>query len=141
MVSATVRAETIERGKSSGYPDALVLEKLEREGWLQTAKFADDSSEKVASELAGVVGRGEAESIALAMEKQDRLLIDDQKGRHVAELYGIETTTTLGLLFELLLGGVLPKGDYTRNVKNYASQGWIAPDVVLEFLERGARLG
>ena len=139
-VPGGVRRETIEKGKTGGHSDALVLEKLEREGWLQVAELTRPSSEKVARELAEVVGRGEAEAIALAVERQDRLLMDDQKGRQIATLYGIETTTTLGLLFELLVNGVLPKTDYKRNVKNYASQGWIAPDVVQEFLDQGERV-
>ncbi|MDE1857974.1 MAG: hypothetical protein KGI26_02755 [Thaumarchaeota archaeon] len=140
IVPGGVRHETIERGKTSGHSDALLLEKLEKEGWLKVAGFNRPSSEKVARELADVVGRGEAEAIALAVERHDRLLIDDQKGRQVATLYGIETTTTLGLLFELLINGILPKADYRRNVRNYAAQGWIAPDVVQEFLDQGERV-
>lgn len=140
VIPSGVRKETIETGKSSGYSDASILEKLEREGWLKVAKLSRPSSEKVARELAEVVGRGEAEAIALAVERNDRLLMDDQKGRQIATLYGIETTTTLGLLFELLVEGVLPKTDYVRNVKNYASQGWIASDVVQEFLEEGEKI-
>jgi predicted nucleic acid-binding protein len=139
LIPTSVRVETIEKGKFGGYPDALVLEKLEDEGWLRTLELAS-ASEKMAQEIAEVVGKGEAESIALALEKKDRLLMDDQKGRQMAELYGVETTTTLGLLFELLVQGVLPMGDYARNVKNYASQGWVTPDVVQEFLEKGGRL-
>lgn len=135
-----VRRETIENGRTGGYSDALVLEKLERDGWLKVAKLARASSEKMVLELTEVVGGGEAEAIALAAERQDRLLMDDQKGRQIASLYGIETTTTLGLLFELLVKGVLPKTDYRRNVKDYASQGWITSDVVQEFLDEGERV-
>ena len=139
-VPGGVRRETIEKGKTGGYSDALVLEKLERDGWLKVDKLTQPSSEKVVRELTEVIGNGEAEAIALAAERQDRLWMDDQKGRQVASLYGIETTTTLGLLFELLVDGILPKTDYRKNVKNYASQGWIAPDVVQEFLDEGERV-
>jgi len=76
----------------------------------------------------------------LALEKKERLLMDDQKGRQVADLYGIETTTTLGIMFELLMDGVLTKEDYRRNVKNYSSQGWITAEIVQEFLEQGERV-
>ncbi len=140
-IPSTVRAETIEQGMNDGYRDALVIEKLENEGWLRTVKVADKKSARVADELGRVIGKGEAEAIALALEKQDRLLMDDQKGRRIAELYGIRTTTTLGVLFELLTEGVLAKEDYRRNVKNYGSQGWITPEVVQEFLERGEEFG
>jgi len=132
-----VRYETIERGKNEGYRDALTLERLETKGWLKTAKFSSEESTKIAESLAKEVGRGEAEAIALALEKKERLLMDDQKGRQLAMMYGIETTTTLGIMFELLIEGVLGKADYKRNVKNYASQGWITADILQEFLERG----
>lgn len=139
VIPATVRTEAIEKGKSEGYRDALGLEKLENEGWLRTVKLSSASSMKTARELASELGKGEAEAIALALERKDRLLMDDQKGRQIANLYGVETTTTLGLLLELLIEGVLSKEDYRRNVKNYCSQGWITTEVVHEFLERGEK--
>ncbi|MHB8566740.1 MAG: hypothetical protein ACYC7D_01660 [Nitrososphaerales archaeon] len=123
MIPPAVRSETIKRGKSGGYTDAIILEKYEREGWLRTTKLSSKSA-RLAEELSVLVGKGEAEAIALAFEEHERLFMDDLKGRRTAELYRIETTTTtLGIMFELLVCGALPKTDYLRNVKNYASQG------------------
>jgi predicted nucleic acid-binding protein len=70
--------------------------------------------------LSDTLGEGEAQAIALALEKKDRLFIGDLKGRRVAENFGIESTTTLGVVFELFVRGALTKTDYLRNVKNYA---------------------
>jgi predicted nucleic acid-binding protein len=84
--------------------------------------------------------KGEAEAIALAIEKRDRLIIDDLKGRRTAETYKIERTTTLGLMFGLLVNGALAKTDYVRNVKNYGSPGWISGEILEEFVERGQNL-
>ncbi len=139
LIPFAVRSEAVERGKSEGFDDALILEKLEQEGWLRTVTLSAATSMKTARELAEELGKGEAEAIALALERKDRLLMDDLKGRQIAGSYGIETTTTLGLLLELLTDGALTREDYKRNVKNYCSQGWITPDVVQEFLERGER--
>jgi len=139
MIPPAVRWEIIEKGKSDGYADALVLEKLEKEGWLRTTKLSRKSSH-VAQELSQVVGTGEAEAVALAVEKKERLFMDDLKGRRTAELYRIETTTTLGIIFELLVKKAVGKSDYTRNVKNYAERGWISGDVVEEFIQRGGEL-
>lgn len=134
-----VRSETIEKGKSEGYDDALTLERLESDGWLKTVALTNLQSIRTVRELASEVGKGEAEAIVLALERKERLLMDDQKGRRVADLYGVETTTTLGVMFELLLDGLLTKEDYRKNVKNYSSQGWITAEIVQEFLERGER--
>jgi predicted nucleic acid-binding protein len=135
-----VRYETIERGKMDGYSDALALERLETKGWIKTVKLSSPEARRVAEELGKEIGKGEAEAIALALEKKERLLIDDKKGRQAASLYGIETTTTLGVMFELFINAVLTKEEYRKNVKNYGSQGWIAGDIIQEFLERGEEI-
>jgi len=138
MIPPAVRQETIEAGKSAGYSDALNLESLERDGWLKTTPLSA-SSDNLASELSGAVGRGEAEAIALAVEKKERLFMDDLKGRRTAELYRVETTTTLGIILELLVSKAIRRSDYTRNVKEYGSNGWISGEILSEFLEQGAQ--
>lgn len=139
MIPPSVRQETIESGKFEGYPDALNLESLERDGWLRTIQLSN-SSEELAMKLSEAVGMGEAEAIALAVEKKERLFMDDLKGRRTAEFYKVETTTTLGIILELLAHKAISKNDYTRNVKEYGRQGWISGDVLNEFLERGKQL-
>jgi len=139
-IPMAVRYETIEKGKEESYSDALILEKLENEGWLKTVKLSHSSTLKTAKELAVELGKGEAEAIALAAEKNERLIIDDHKGRQIADYYGVETVTTLGLMLEMLLDGALPREDYRKNIKNYSAQGWISPDVVQEFLDRGEEI-
>ncbi len=138
MIPPAVRRETIEAGKSEGYSDALSLEGLEREGWLKTIRLSK-ASDSLAAELSGAVGRGEAEAIALATEKRERLFMDDLKGRRTAELYRVETTTTLGVMLELLVSGALPRSDYVRNVKEYGGHGWISGEILSDYLERGGR--
>lgn len=73
----------------------------------------------------------------MAIEKNDRLFMDDLKGRRTAELYRVETTTTLGIILELFLAEALDRNDYIRNVKEYGSHGWISGEILNEFLERG----
>ena len=63
--------------------------------------------------------------------------MDDLNGRRTAEPYRIETTTTLGLILELLVEGALGKTDYERNVKEHGSQGSISGEIIQEFIEKG----
>ncbi len=56
--------------------------------------------------------------------------MDDLNGRRTAEPYRIETTTTLGLILELLVEGALGKTDYERNVKEHGSQGSISGEII-----------
>jgi uncharacterized protein len=139
MTPPAVRTETIAKAKAEGYGDALALEVLEKEGWLKTCELSPRSA-GVAKALSDGVGVGEAEAIALALERKDRLFMDDLKGRRAAEFYGIETTTTLGLMLELLAVHALSKIDYKKNVKNYGSQGWMSGEIIQEFIERGEKL-
>lgn len=64
------------------------------------------SSEKVKSPMVRLLvldlnlGRGEAESIALASEIGLRLVLDDLKARKVAENLGLKVTGTIGILLK-----------------------------------------
>jgi hypothetical protein len=64
------------------------------------------SSEKVKSPMVRLLvldlnlGRGEAESIALASEIGLRLVLDDLKARKVAENLGLKITGTIGILLK-----------------------------------------
>jgi len=136
MIPPAVRSEAIDSGRDEGHSDSRALEGLESEGWLVTAELSR-RSKQLAIRLSDVVGRGEAEAIALAVERKERLFIDDLKGRRTAELYRLETTTTLGLILELLSAKAVTGIDYRRNVKNYGSQGWITGEIIQEFIERG----
>jgi predicted nucleic acid-binding protein len=140
FIPDAVRRETIEAGAKEGFPDAPALEKLEADGWLVTSPLSKRSLE-VADSLSEGLGRGEAEAIALALERKERLFMDDQKGRAASRLYGVETVTTLGLMLEMRVGGAMEPGEYQRNVKEYGSQGWIGADVVQLYLEKGRELG
>jgi predicted nucleic acid-binding protein len=55
-----------------------------------------------------VLDAGEAEAITLYKEKSaDALLIDEQKGRKIAEYYNINTIGTLGILLKAKREGIL----------------------------------
>ena len=58
--------------------------------------------------LSSSLDRGEASSIALAMERKDcRLIIDEQKGRRIARQLGLTITGTLGVLVEAKQKGLI----------------------------------
>ncbi len=63
--------------------------------------------------------------------------MDDQKGGRLASRYKIESSTTLGIVFELLVRGALSRADYVKNIKNHGAQGWISCDIIQEFVRRG----
>ena len=73
--------------------------------WIKIADPKDKTSVLI---LESQVDRGEASSIALALEiNQCLLIIDDRKGRRVANQFGINVTGTLGILVDAKNEGII----------------------------------
>jgi len=69
---------------------------LKQNDWIKEVKL---KGTKLYEELLIQLDPGEAESIALAVEiEADLLLIDEKKGRQIAEKYNIRITGLLGIL-------------------------------------------
>lgn len=72
--------------------------KIEALDWIEVRAVADTSLQK---ELYAQLDPGEAEAIMLALELDaDILLIDEQKGRRIAQQHGLLITGLLGVLLE-----------------------------------------
>ena len=80
-------------------PDVLALP------WITVKPLASDTSIPLVTDL----GRGEAEVIALGLERPDsRLILDDKLGRRIAELHGLQFTGTAGVILKAKQAGNLP---------------------------------
>jgi len=77
------------------------------------------------------LGRGEAEVIALGLERPDsRLILDDKLGRPIAELHGLQFTGTVGVIPKAkqagLLTAVLPVITSLRQAGLWLSDAFVA---------------
>ena len=64
--------------------------------WLQVRELRDDAP---AARYEHIVDRGEAEAIALAQElRADRLLMDERKGRQLAQQAGVPVLALVGVI-------------------------------------------
>ena len=80
----------------SGRPGATRIGEALSAGWLRVTPLADDAH---AANLAHIVDAGEAEAIALCLQRNSRfLLIDDAKGRKIAKRAGIPLVGVAGVL-------------------------------------------
>lgn len=79
--------------------------------------------------------RGEQEAISLAAELQLPLLIDDRRGRGVAQAHGLRVVGTLGILGAAAQRGLV---DLRATVEQLTQQTnfRIAPELLQSFLER-----
>lgn len=71
-----------------------------------------------------LVDDGEAEAIALAAERQYRIILDDRRARDLAHRMGLKVIGTVGILIRAKRVGLLT---------------WISP-VLNELVEKGFRL-
>ena len=98
------------------------------------------SSEKVKSPMVGLLvldlnlGRGEAESIALASETGLRLVLDDLKARKVAENLGLKITGTIGILLKAESLALIDSA-YDK-AKELRDKGFYISDQLLDSLSR-----
>lgn len=92
------------------FPDLIVTTEVAAEfgelpGWITIQEVIEKEQYK---KLAEELGKGEASSIALALEFEDSLLIiDERKGRKIAEDLGIDTIGSLGILIKAKERGVI----------------------------------
>ena len=89
----------------SGRPGARRIGEALAAGWLRVATLADETP---VANLLRVVDAGEAEAMALCLQRQARiLLIDDAKGRDVARRAGIPLVGVAGVLLAAKSKGLL----------------------------------
>lgn len=74
------------------------IEVINETAWIEVRQISDEAHFK---KLISTLDPGEAEAIVLAIELEaDALLIDEKKGRRIAQKYGLTITGLLGVLIE-----------------------------------------
>lgn len=101
VVPTAVYRETVGQGHLR--PGAAEIAGVD---WISTEQVTDELAVRV---LRQQIGPGESEAIVLALQlKADLLLIDDAKGRRIAESYGVAAVGTIGILIEAKRFNLIP---------------------------------
>jgi predicted nucleic acid-binding protein len=105
---------------------------LARAKWISIQKV---STTPLLTLLKGSLDKGEAEAIALAVERNaDMILLDEAIGRQFAQQLGLRMRGTLGLLAEGYRRGLID--DLEAELNRLVSAGtWISPGLVAKVLE------
>jgi len=97
--------------------------------WIKVKKTTDKESMRV---LSLIVDLGEAEAIALALELNSMILIDERKGRNCAKNLNIRVRGTLGLFLEAKKKGKVR--NVTECIDKLKRAGYYLDDELIEAL-------
>lgn len=135
-IPKAVFEEVVTKGKKYNYSEAFTIESFIREEKIKIVNL-----EPFDEIFYPPLGRGELEALELAKQNKELLIIDERKGRNMAQILQIEHQTTLTTIFELLISEEIDYSEYKSNLKRYAENSWISADILQEFLERGQKYG
>lgn len=106
---------------------------LTRQDWIRRVEISDSA---LKTELLRDLDKGEAEAIVLAIElKADYLLMDETKGRAIAETHKVKVIGILGVLLQAKEKGLIPEvKPHLLKLVNEAGF-WLSPNIIEKVLE------
>lgn len=127
-VPAAVRRELVIHGKGK-----LGSEAIAKAAWIQTHVA---QNQYLVTVLREHLDLGESEAIALALELNATLiLLDESKGRRIADLYGLTNTGALGILLKSKKRGVIPSLKDEMDRLRHEAHFWISEPLYEKLLQ------
>ncbi len=126
-IPRAVYEEVVIQGRKNAKPGAGLVDQYVTERVITVRNVADArmiSSLVPAEGMKSPLHRGEAEVIVLARELDCPAIIDEQAGRNVARLHGIEVHGTVYLLALAFKAGNLSRDEMLRLFKAMVAEGW-----------------
>lgn len=136
IISGAVYDEVIQNGLQMGYDDAKILMNYYKEEKIRIKSIVQEDSI-----ISDYLHKGEYESIQLAEALHYILVIDEKKGRIIAEQKRIKFYTTAGILLLLLKEKVFNANLFELNLSKYASNAWLSTDIYQWYLREGENYG
>ena len=133
IISQAVYEEVIE-GKNKKFIDALLLEKLigENKINIQTGLKAE-VKKKLVDDFC--LGEGEAESIAIALNKKDnRIITDNKQGRKASKIYGLNLIGSIEVIVSLFKLKRITKEKALGALAVLKEVGWFQEHLIEEAL-------
>ena len=129
-ITPAVWREVVEEGKDR--EDVKLIKKAFDNGWIAVDSPANKPLVKI---LERRLHPGEAETIALAVEKSALVLLDESEGRRVADVYGLRKTGVVGILLKAKLKGIIPSLKKELDALRYKAGFWISDDLYSKALK------
>ncbi len=137
VIGPTVKKESVDAGRAIR---ALGVEQIEAalsDGWIRVVRPTAKERGLTRRLLnRSRLHKGEAESIALASERNLFLVVDDKEARSMAKTLGVEHAGSAGVLLEAFLNDRLSLIELERAILELSKVLWLSPAVVAEILSR-----
>jgi len=134
FIPNAVFKEVVEAGKRLGEKDAYRVEKAISQGWLVVQAVKNMFSLEVS------LHPGEIEVISLAREKGIKtVLMDDAKGRSVAELGGLKLVGTLWIILQAVKNRIIDFNEFLSALEDIIHSGFYLKDEVYIKIIRTAK--
>ena len=102
-------------------------------GFLRIENYQDKQAFK---ELNFILDKGESASIVLAIEKKLPLIIDEKKGRKIAESCGVEIIGLVGILRFMYLDKLLAKKEVLEIVESLNQSDFRISDTLMKSITK-----
>ena len=101
LITPAVWKEVVEEG--AGRPGVREVKEAHSSGWIEVIAVGNESAVRL---LERELHKGEAEAIALAIERHPEVIfLDELEARRVANVYGLRKTGVIGILIRAKLEG------------------------------------
>jgi len=134
FAARSVFREVVEQGKAKGLADALALARLFEK---RAISIADASDVALLRTLARIRGLEEpdAETLAIAKERDYRAVLDDLFARRVARTYGVDFVGTPHVIILGIRNDLLSKEEAINAVDRMIETGWrCGPELYREII-------
>jgi len=132
IIPRAVYEEVVVRGR--GRPGSRELEELVHQG---KVKLLSPRDQALVEALHDPLGLGEAEAIALAIEYNCVVVLDDRIARSKAKSMGLEVIGTVGLLRRAYDKGLVDRDGLVQALRKLREHGFrISDEIIREVLEK-----
>jgi len=135
LIPQAVYEEVIIEGKRLHKAGVATIEKALADRWIQVVSLKGNQMVNVKRFLAsGGIGRGEAESLSLAMSRKLPVIIDDKHARELAATVNVEYWGTGAVLLEACIAGLVNRQEFAAALRELARVTWLSAEVTSELL-------
>jgi len=137
---AFVKAESVDKGKELGAPDAFIIEKAIKENWIKVVKLNRKQSLRVRRLIRETrIGLGEAGALTLARDKGMMVILDDREARAIAKSWGLEYAGTIMVLYEAFIKKFITYDELVEGLAKLTRVMWISTDIITEVIRRARK--